>query len=1062
MSVQTLRSRIRKVLASLTVAFALVALLLTVFALSFRVPTTQAAPPPPAVYPASAPLPPAIWPGDRAYAHGLENRVVSETSPWVPSQLASCSRVPAAERLDDVGNNLERVREQAAAGEVDLRANMVPDPGSPSPGSDYVYFLKVSNNAWTSTRDVRITDTLPSSVTVVSTWQPVGWGVDTSQPGRVVWQTSEMNGWSGTWVQLRLHVPENLPLGTQLVNDMTVSNSIPDANPDNNSQQHRAWVDQPRVNLWVGQWYYWGQPVAGHELKTSIRVDNGGSIPATDTVVTDTLPPGTRFVTSTVMLWNPATGEEDLEAPFAPSAQGPGWVRWQLGELLPWRPANIRLTLRIDDGVPTFTGLTNLAEANSSVPDENMIDNSAPYHFSTQPPGPNAHVETGYNWGSVLPGEILEYWVQLRNDGTSPVHDVWITDTLPAGVTFERHTFSQDPAIEGNQVVWHLDQMNPGDQQAWHVDARLDHSIGGGTRLTNTLQVRSATPEVRVDDNLTAMLLVAGPDLRVRKELLEPPRPGHEVRYRISYRNETPFQTPAYDAVLTDTLPAGMTYSWDGLGGIDQGDTVVWHLGTVEPGGGGSFEMGANLDWGTAPGTTLTNTIDISSRWGDANPADNHFLQLAVIADVLRVRVQETRNWAGGEAVPESSLNLILRAPDGSQKATVSGSADISGNWWLPFNVDIEPGDSLEVSSTGSSTVTIPIVKIVGVADAGDNVVAGRVYSATFPAEVRAEVWTPSAFGVRTQTDDAGSYSVSLAPFDLRPSHPVALWYVRPDGHEVGIVRSELSVRVRPTDNQVFGSTAPNTAVSLTVTAGGGSVIGTGQALSDDDGNWWGGVFSETKPAPIDAGNIVTVAASGTEANVSVPRIALLPDAVLDRLEILSDLPVGTVVDLRWDSQPDSPLPDLAHHTQATIGPTGAARVYFDVLGGLAPGIDGNLEYFDDNGNCVEPQWRAMVTGLEPASVPGYAARSITIRGRDFGNPRGPALLGLTGQTASSEALDLTLVDNSSMTFALASGTPPGTYWIQWENEDERTGYLMYTLEVTPPRWRLYVPSAVR
>ena len=207
----------------------------------------------------------------------------------------------------------------------------------------------------------------------------------------------------------------------------------------------------------------------------------------------------------------------------------------------------------------------------------------------------------------------------------------------------------------------------------------------------------------------------------------------------------------------------------------------------------------------------------------------------------------------------------------------MSGSADATGTWWLPFNVDFEPGDSLEVSSTGSSTVTIPIVRIEGVADAGDNLVAGRVYSATFPAEVRAEVWTPSAFGVPRETDDAGSYSVSVAPFDLLPSHAVALWYVRPDGHEVGIVRSELFVQVLPTDNRVMGTTAPNSAVSATVTASGGSFIGAGQALSDDDGYWWGDVFSGTERAPIDSGNIVTVATSSTEASVNVPQTRCCP-----------------------------------------------------------------------------------------------------------------------------------------------------------------------------------------
>jgi uncharacterized repeat protein (TIGR01451 family) len=51
---------------------------------------------------------------------------------------------------------------------VDLRVNKGANPGDPAPGNEYVYWISFNNDRPASALNVRITDTLPVSVTFVS------------------------------------------------------------------------------------------------------------------------------------------------------------------------------------------------------------------------------------------------------------------------------------------------------------------------------------------------------------------------------------------------------------------------------------------------------------------------------------------------------------------------------------------------------------------------------------------------------------------------------------------------------------------------------------------------------------------------------------------------------------------------------------------------------------------------------------------------------------------------------------------------------------------------------
>jgi len=982
---------------------------------------------------------------DQTQAITLTARVAASVQPG--ADLENCAEVSTTTWERNPGNNRACDRRQAVPDEVDLSVNKGASPGDPAPGHEYVYWISFNNNRPASALNVRITDTLPVSTTFVSEWHPAGWRVDTSRPGVVVWQRDEFPGWRGEYVELRVRVNANVAPDTQLRNHVEISTTSNDVDRKNNAQDYDVRTRQPYVNLQVGKWYANGSPVAGQIYGTWVQVQNEGNVPGTGVVLTDTFPANTTLGKVFRYDRNPATGDYDIEVFFPPDAQGPGWARWNLGDLVNWRQVQMRVDFRIGSDVPPWTELVNRVDVSAAEPDADPNNNHAEYRFTTQPPGPNVRAFKYFNWGELLPGNTLQYWLHFDNDGTQPAYNVTFTDTLPAGVTFQGHGFWQEPTVVGNQLVWNIDQMNPGDAHGLWVQVRIDDDTPVGAVLTNTAESGTSSAEVRYDDNAARVARRVGPDLRVEKELQDKVLPGHQIRYRIRIWNNG--QTWARNVVLTDTLPADCAFAWSWWGGEVQDGRVIWRLGDLNPGWYGDFEMGVDVGRGIPGGTVVTNTVEITNDLGDADPADNRFALTSTVESPYHIRVQETHNWVDGQVLPNAHVQVVLREGGGAIKQTVESDADNNGNFGAGFGPDIAPGDTVEVNTEGTPTIVIPVIRIEGAVGAAADLIAGRVYSVTYPAALRGEVWAPEGPPpVEGQTDGSGNYSLSFVPFDVKSGHQVALWYVRPDGHQVGIVRSVLFVRVYPTDDHVNGATSPNTLVNVSLRNQAGRLKGTAQVVSDGNGDWGTDVFTGTQRVEIDDHDTVTVTAGTNSTGVFLPRIGILPDAAHDWLQILSELP-NTRLEVRWDSQPNMENHDLANGTEVTTGPQGDARVDFGPLGGLALGVHGNLYYYNADGNCVEPWWRAMVGLVDPDEFVDDQAQRLYIIGEGF--QRTPRILLGTMWPPSVAITDVTFLSPQLLQVMIPAGTPAGVYDLYADNPDERIGFLAQALTIKNP-----------
>lgn len=154
--------------------------------------------------------------------------------------------------------------------------------------------------------------------------------------------------------------------------------------------------------------------LAGVNLIYTNIVKNLGPVAATNTVVTNTLPFGTAFVSANYG-----------------GVNNSGVITWTLGTLASGAISNLTLTVR----APYSGSTTNLAGATSDTPQFNPAANVGAKFITTITPVADVSAAvTGPVY--VFAGSNLSYSILISNAGPSQASSVVVTDTLPVNVTF--------------------------------------------------------------------------------------------------------------------------------------------------------------------------------------------------------------------------------------------------------------------------------------------------------------------------------------------------------------------------------------------------------------------------------------------------------------------------------------------------------------------------------------------------------------------------------------------------------------------------------------------------
>ena len=269
-----------------------------------------------------------------------------------------------------------------------------------------------------------------------------------------------------------------------------------------------------------------------------------------------------------------------------------------------------------------------------------------------------------------------------------------LSDTLPAGVTYESATPSQGTCSESSgTVTCALGTIASG--QGASVDIKIRSATPGPLSNSATVVSLTADPD-SADNSATADTTVTpAADLALTKsDSPDPVFVGDELTYTLGAANSGP--QDATNVSLTDTLPAGVTYesATPTQGSCSESSgTVTCALGTIASGAGAIVEVKVTPQ----NAGTITNQAAVTSDLADPDSADasaSENTTVRAVADLALTKGDSPDPVLAGELITYA----LSASNSGPQDATGVTLTDT-----LPGGVTFESATPTQGSCSESS-----------------------------------------------------------------------------------------------------------------------------------------------------------------------------------------------------------------------------------------------------------------------------------------------------------------------------------------------------------------------
>ena len=317
-------------------------------------------------------------------------------------------------------------------------------------GGTVVYDIVVTNQGGQAAADIIITDTLPASTTFIDSSLDYITYDETTKV--VVWAIDFLDAGDSAMFTVQAQADVNAP--SQITNTIEATFSESDPTPADNQDSHTTSVSPPPpgADLFIHKsgpaQTPLGLPIAYH-----ILIANQGGQQASGIVVTDTLPAGVTYISSTHPEWNTAVDE------------GTGQVVWQIGSLAVNESYEIILQAQVQ---PSATlGIADNAVTGTASEDADLNNNTS-------------HVYT------TLTAPVPQLTLTPATNGANPT-PLWIPSGTGAHSMVISATNSGTDALLGGLTVTGLDYT----EWLTITPAIFTDSIGIGETVTFTI---TATP----------------------------------------------------------------------------------------------------------------------------------------------------------------------------------------------------------------------------------------------------------------------------------------------------------------------------------------------------------------------------------------------------------------------------------------------------------------------------------------------------------------------------------------------------------------------------------------
>lgn len=514
------------------------------------------------------------------------------------------------------------------------------------------YHLQIESIGDETVEDVLVTDYLPEGMVLdggigVNFWE---WYEVTPYDNSFTAVFDRLEpGWN-VGIDFNTRVPDETPieLGTILTNTANITLPENDSNPvDNSTSFDLTLTSGPKPYLHIDKWMTSGEPGVGGNARFHVQYINQGSAVATGVELTDTLV-GMTYISDTSGITPTINGSE---------------ITWVIGNLEPGDWVHFDVFVQIDYGFGELLQNTIEMTTTSLYVDGDPSERISLWERLVS--ANETYLNLGINpwtWNPAV-GQSYVYSYVICNNGATGSSEVTLNLDLPTNTIFEEWFWrelgwTELPPSEHTLVLAHPN-IPSGQCYEVYAKVRVSGEAKPGDELLSNAEI-SADNDLSPDDNYGELHHNVGEsttDLSIMQNWhLGALTPGGYYRYAIVFRNEGNMAVPSdEDIYIIANLPAGTSFAgWDHWDWVDVGVPVVsgsqvsWKLNWLDPGFWGTIEIWLDIEDGTAPGTELVNTVEVTPQIAESNIGNNY----STLAEMVNpsgpnLRVSKWGDWHG-------------------------------------------------------------------------------------------------------------------------------------------------------------------------------------------------------------------------------------------------------------------------------------------------------------------------------------------------------------------------------------------------------------------------------
>ncbi|MDO5728377.1 MAG: DUF11 domain-containing protein [Actinomycetaceae bacterium] len=703
----------------------------------------------------------------------------------VPSDIANASDIEntaevSSDTDDPNGDNNTATSSTQTSTNADLSVTKT-GPDSATAGEDIKWDLVVTNNGPSDAANASLADTLPAAIADGATVTS-----DTGTCSVVDHALSCDFGTLASGATATITVTGTVDSDfneTTVDNTATVSSDTPDLTDSNNSDSSTTPVKQV-ADLGITKTGD-ATVVAGEDVTWTLTIDNTGPSTARNIAISDVLPEGVTYKSSSGNVTCEATGRV---------------VNCSLATLISGGTTTVDLVGTVDPGTAPGTTLENTAKVSSDTPEpEGADENNTSSSTTDVSASADLAVSKTVNPNPLVSGASAQYTVTATNNGPSTARNAVVTDTLPDGLV---PTNAQGPGnctISGQTVTCLFDSLVPGASVDSYIDVTVN--VEPGNSVTNTVNISSDTTDPDPNNNKDSLTsqVNASADLAVTKTAdRDAIAAGEVAAYTLVVTNAGP--STAANAVITDVIPAGTTFvtASDQCEYVDTPEpTVTCSMGDLARGEIATARVTVKVP-ADSDLTSFDNTATGSSDTPDPNEDNNSSTSTVTVspeADVSVVKSASADSVVAGDQVTWT-LDVTNAGP------SLASAVEVTDSIPAGLTIDSASFDGTDCTVTGQD-ITCPV---------GDMLVGTRTITVltTVDASYTGEPIENTATVSSTTSDSNGDNNSDSATVKVTPAADIA---VEKSLASDGVVPGEtVSYTVTATNN------GPSDAAGVVVT----------------------------------------------------------------------------------------------------------------------------------------------------------------------------------------------------------------------------------------------------